>query len=100
VKFGGADSFDLTQNTPDDRSEAAEAPAPGLQTSLMQMPSVSMLTGRGGGNSDSKDRSRLQGHLQKSSMGPSNDLKDFSNYPQISVMRPMDGSYQAQTLNK
>lgn len=93
------------QNTAEDRSEVGEPPAPELQNSLMQMPSASVFT-RGAadrGNesgqkaASQRDGSQLQKHLQKST-NQYDALKDFSGYPQMSTLRPMDGSYQALNM--
>ena len=106
MKFGGDDSLNLTQNTPEEQSEAGEPPAPGMQTSLMQMPSASAFTrgtpDRGGDPTSRAARANpLQRNLQKSSnISPADALKDFSNYPQMSALRPMDGNYEALNTNK
>ena len=110
VKFGADDSFNITQNTPEDQSEIGEPPAPDMQTSLMQMPEGSAFMrstpDKGGSTGDAASRMlranvqqhpHLQRNLQKSS-NPADALKDFSQYPQMSALRPMDGNYQS--LNK
>lgn len=110
VKFGGDDSLDITQNTPEDQSEVGEPLGPGMQTSLMQVPGGSAFTrmtpDRGGSTGDAASRMLranvqqhpyLRGNLQQST-NTADALKSFSNYPQMSALRPMDGNYQG--LNK
>lgn len=82
VKFSANDS--ILHNTADDRSEFAADPMGLVQeNSLIQQ---TMAT-------DSKS-SKLK-KLQKSPQNYNqyDALKDFSGYPQLSTLRPMDGNY-------